>query len=253
VYHPWVYADPPTLRAGIIGTSVQFLQLSLLACAFLANCAGGMFFGQVADRMHLALGFSAGTVLAAGFFIFMPQAILSGGSIHGADQLLAFVGIGFVIALLLDRFGFGWIAGNGSHDAMRERHARSVLNGAAIGTAYHVSFAVGGLVAAALLTHEFSDSAARTRELREQRPRGTLRASAISTLCFAAGLAATSFYGISPFILSAELALFGGYFTYLSASDLIPESQHAHPQLLTVGMTFSGAAALYLASYVLER
>jgi ZIP family zinc transporter len=55
-----------------------------------------------------------------------------------------------------------------------------------------------------------------------------------------------------PGVLGAGLALFGGYFIYLSASDLIPESHHLHPQLLTVVLTFSGAGAMYLASVVVK-
>lgn len=243
----WVQVDHRTI--------VQYLLrfIVLLACAFVANCAGGVFARRVIDRKHLALAFSAGTVLAIAFFIFMPEAILSGSATRSADQLLLFVGLGFVIALLLDRFGFLWIAESGWHRAIREHQAHGVLNGAAIGIAYHVSPGVTGLVAAALLAHEFSDSADVMSELREQQPGSALRASSISSLCFAAGLAATSLYSVTPAFLSAELAVFGGYFIYLSASDLIPESHHAHPQLLTVGMTFAGAGALYLASYVLDR
>ncbi len=43
------------------------------------------------------------------------------------------------------------------------------------------------------------------------------------------------------------LALFAGFFLYIGASDLIPESYHAHPKFLTTAMTLAGAAVLYLA------
>ena len=43
------------------------------------------------------------------------------------------------------------------------------------------------------------------------------------------------------------LALFGGFFLYIGASDLIPESYHAHPKFLTTAMTLAGAAVLYFA------
>ena len=161
------------------------------------------------------------------------------------------MGLGFVIALLVDRFGFLWIIGG--HRAMQEHRAHGVLNGAAVGFAHHVSPAICGLVAAALLTHEFSDSAAVVSELRGNPPGDALRTCAISSLCFAAGFAATGFYSVPPAVLGAGLAVFGGYFIYLSASDLIPESHHSHPQLLTAGLTFGGVGALYLASYVLVR
>ena len=34
---------------------------------------------------------------------------------------------------------------------------------------------------------------------------------------------------------------------YIGASDLIPESYHAHPKFLTTAMTLAGAAVMYLA------
>jgi zinc transporter ZupT len=126
-----------------------------------------------------------------------------------------------------------------------------VLNGAAIGIAYHVSPALSGVVSAALLMHEFSDSAdAESKASSGTFPRPVWRASSARGVCVAAGLAVTFFSGVSPQVLCITLAMFGGYFAYLSASDLIPESYHEHPQLLTVAMTFGGAGAMYvLASF----
>jgi ZIP family zinc transporter len=57
---------------------------------------------------------------------------------------------------------------------------------------------------------------------------------------------------MTPGTLGVALALFGGYFIYLSASDLIPESHHLHPQLLTVALTFGGAGVMYLASVMVK-
>ena len=80
---------------------MQYLQFIIVACAaFLANFAGGVFARHVADRMHLAPGFSAGTVIAVAFFIFLPQAVLIRPVARGADELLPLVGLGFVIAFI---------------------------------------------------------------------------------------------------------------------------------------------------------
>jgi hypothetical protein len=43
------------------------------------------------------------------------------------------------------------------------------------------------------------------------------------------------------------LALLSGLFLYIGASDLIPESFHAHPKFLTTFLTLMGAAVIYLA------
>jgi ZIP family zinc transporter len=235
-------------------TGVQYLQFIIVACAaFMANFAGGVFARRVADRMHLAVGFSAGTVIAVAFFIFMPQAVLSRPPAHGANELLPLVGLGFVIALLLDRFGSFWMADSEERLTTRKHYGHAVLNGAAIGLTYHVSPAVSAVVTAALLAHEFSDSADAARQgLRERQDRRGLREYLISSLCVTAGLAPTYFHAMTPGTLGVALALFGGYFIYLSASDLIPESHHLHPQLLTVALTFGGAGAMYLASLMVK-
>lgn len=233
---------------------MQYLQFIIVAgAAFLANVAGDVFARRVADRTHLAPGFSAGTVIAVAFFIFLPRAILISPAARGANELLPLVGLGFVIALLLDRFGTFWMDGSEAYLTTRKHYGHAVLNGAAIGLAYHISPALSGVVTAALLAHEFSDSAAAARQAsREPYERRALRDSLISSLCVAAGLAATCIHGMSAGTVGVGLAVFGGYFIYLSASDLIPESHHLHPQLLTVALTFGGAAAMYLASVIVN-
>ena len=50
--------------------------------------------------------------------------------------------------------------------------------------------------------------------------------------------------------LSIVLAVFSGFFLYIGASDLIPESHHAHPKFLTTVMTLLGAAVLYAAIHL---
>ena len=227
---------------------MQIIQFIVVVCAaFLANLAGVSFARRVRDRRHLARSFSAGTVIAVAFFIFLPQALMRSDGAHSADQMLPLVGLGFVIALLLDRFGSIAFSGSEKHAPARKHYGHAVLNGAAIGIAYHVSPVLCGVVSAALLVHEFSDSAdAQSLASGGPFPRSVRRASSARGACLAAGLAVTYFSGVSPQTLSTALAMFGGYFAYLSASDLIPESYHEHPQLLTVAMTFGGAGAMYV-------
>jgi ZIP family zinc transporter len=53
--------------------------------------------------------------------------------------------------------------------------------------------------------------------------------------------------------LGLALALFSGFFLYIGASELIPESFHAHPKFMTTFMTLAGAAVLYLAIVLASR
>ena len=61
------------------------------------------------------------------------------------------------------------------------------------------------------------------------------------------GVCATFFFRLPESALAVILAAFSGFFLYISASDLIPESHHAHPKFLTTFMTLLGAAILYAA------
>jgi zinc transporter ZupT len=226
---------------------MQLIQFVVVVCAaFLTNLAGVAFARRVRDRRHLARGFSAGTVIAVAFFIFLPRAVMGLPSTHDTDGLLPLVGLGFVVALLLDRFGsIAWPDG-GRHAPVRKHHGHAVLNGAAIGIAYHVSPTLSEVVTAALLVHEFSDSADAASPESCADPRHARRESLVRGVCVTAGLSVTYFSGVTPQVLSIALAMFGGYFAYLSACDLIPESHHEHPQLLTIVMTLSGAGVMYV-------
>lgn len=54
--------------------------------------------------------------------------------------------------------------------------------------------------------------------------------------------------GIRLVRLSIPLrTLFAGFFLYIGASDLVPESHHRHPTLWTTAMTVLGAAVLFIA------
>ena len=46
------------------------------------------------------------------------------------------------------------------------------------------------------------------------------------------------------------LALFCGFFFYIGACDLLPESYHRHPKALTTVMTVVGMVVLYLAIHL---
>jgi ZIP family zinc transporter len=61
------------------------------------------------------------------------------------------------------------------------------------------------------------------------------------------GVASTYLYTLSGPQLGLVLALFCGFFLYIGASDLLPESHHRHPKALTGLMNIAGAAVIWLA------
>ena len=226
------------------------LLLAIAVAAFVSTLAGGLLALGLRDKLHLILGFSAGAVIGVAFFDLLPEAIDTARGFQSTAVVLAWSALGFLSYLVLDRMLL--IHGDAPPRASAGALvlcAHSLLDGVAIGFAFQGSRAVGLIVAAAVLTHDFSDGVNTMNiVLRNggERARG-LRWLLADAAAPAAGIAATRLWVMPSDRFGLALALFGGFFLYIGASDLIPESFHAHPKLLTTVMTLLGAALLYFA------
>ena len=232
------------------------MTITLIAgAAFLATFVGGIFALTFRDKLHLILGFSAGAVAGVALFDLLPEAIELGTTYHDASTISLFVAFGFFGYLILDRLILLH-----THEEDNEMNAprgffgaftlsaHSFLDGIAIGIGFQVSAVVGIIVAAAVLTHDFSDGI-NTVNLVLRNGGNWKRAFQWLLVDAAApvlGIASTLLFRISEPTIGLVLAVFVGTFLYLSASDLIPESHHRHPRALTTIMTLLGAALIYL-------
>src|SRR3954454_12425594 len=126
---------------------------------------GGVFALFRRDRLHLILGFSAGAVLGVALFDLLPEATDLAHSRYSTATVTLFVAIGFFSFMFLNRI---LLLHPEDHDddAAPRRSApfgagslslHSFLDGVGIGLAFKVSTAVGAVVAAAVLAHDFSD------------------------------------------------------------------------------------------------
>jgi ZIP family zinc transporter len=226
------------------------LLLAIAVAAFVSTLAGGLLALGLRDKLHLILGFSAGAVIGVAFFDLLPEAIDAARGFQSPAVILAWSALGFLSYLVLDRVLLmpGHAPPRASAGAL-VLCAHSLLDGVAIGFAFQGSRAVGLIVAAAVLTHDFSDGVNTMNiVLRNggERAHG-LRWLLADAVAPAAGIAATRLWAVPGDRFGLALALFGGFFLYIGASDLIPESFHAHPKLLTTVMTLLGAALLYVA------
>lgn len=231
--------------------------MTVLLIAFAASVAtfiGGYFALRFRDKLHLILGFSAGAVAGVALFDLLPEAIELGSAYHDSSTIALFIALGFFGYLVLDRLILlhtheedDEVNGpRGSFGALT-LSAHSFLDGMAIGVSFQVSIAVGIVVTAAVLTHDFSDGINTVNLILKNGGswKQAFRWLLIDAAAPLAGAASTLFFTIPESAIGMVLAVFVGTFLYLSASDLIPESHHRHPRALTTIMTLLGALVLY--------
>lgn len=234
-----------------LSMNVFFISLAASVATFI----GGSFALRFRDKLHLILGFSAGAVAGVALFDLLPEAIELGTKYHSAGTVSLFIALGLFGYLILDRLILLHTheeddeanAPRGFFGALT-LSAHSFLDGIAIGVGFQASAAVGVIVTAAVLTHDFSDGINTVNLV--LRNGGSKRQSFTWLLIDAAapvlGAASTLLFRIPESAIGLVLAVFVGTFLYLSASDLIPESHHRHPRALTTIMTLTGALVLYI-------
>jgi ZIP family zinc transporter len=218
---------------------------------------GGLLALHLQDRLHLILGFSAGAVLGIAFFDLIPEAVSLSSPSLSAASVLVLVAVGFGIYMVLDRT----IAPHGYKGDRTETLWRrgalgaaslsvhSFLDGFAIGIAFQVSSSVGLIVSAAVLAHDFSDGINTVGVILGKRggSRPALFWLMMDAVAPVLGASSTMLIRMPRDALGVLLALFGGFFIYISASDLLPESYHDHPTRWTTAMTILGAITIYIA------
>lgn len=230
--------------------------------ATVATALGGLFALRFKDRLHLIVGFSAGAVLGVAFFDLLPEAMAL-NILRGPEGTFGVIALGFLLYLVIDRM-FSIHANHGhdhdndgGHEYLNAHRAivgplslaiHSFLDGLAIGFAFQVSSAVGIVITLAVLTHDFSDGI-NTVNLTifnggsDKRARWWLVLDSIAPVL---GIIVGTIFSVSESTLGILIALFAGFFLYIGASELVPESHHRHPRFWTTGMTLVGMGTLYL-------
>ncbi|HWC62897.1 MAG TPA: ZIP family metal transporter [Rhizomicrobium sp.] len=232
--------------------------------AFAATMLGGWLAISLRDRLHLVLGFSAGAVIGLAFFDLMPEAVETGAD-WGSRAIFLFSALGFFLYAVIDRAVLLHEYGHHHHHHQDPGHApaeergwigaagfsaHSLLDGFAIGIAFESSPAIGIMVAVAVLVHDFSDGLNTVNVVLKSGGNGrtALRWLVLDAAAPVVGAAASLLLRLPQASLAPILAVFSGFFLYIGASDLLPESHHAHPRLLTTIATLLGAATLLFAT-----
>ncbi len=230
-------------------------MIALIAlAAFSASLLGGLFALHLKDRLHLILGFSAGAVIGVAFFDLIPEA-LELGVAYEPSFVTAMIAVGFGAYLILDRL----IVLHNHHEDDGHEHSNrgiwgagtismhSFLDGIGIGLAFKVSPEIGLVVAGAVLVHGFTDGINTVNMIVKN---GGARAKAMRWLLVdavapVAGILVTLLFTVSMENLALLLAIFAGFFLYIGAGDLLPESHHKHPMPWTTISTILGMVVVY--------
>ncbi len=226
------------------------------AAAFTATLLGGLFALRFKDKLHLITGFSAGAIIGVAFFDLLPEAVEMRNSYQDISFISLMIGVGFLAYMILDRMII--LHSHHESDCENIRHRgilgagslslHSFLDGVLIGASFQVSMSLGIIVTTAVLTHDFSDGINTVMMImrgggEKRKARLWLFIDAIAPVI---GIFTTFFYSIHKNTLGAILGIFCGCFLYIGASDLLPESHHAHPKKLTTIATIIGIALLYV-------
>ena len=226
--------------------------------AFSSAFVGGLLAFWFRDKLHLVLGFSAGAVIGVAFFDLLPEAIELNESVFNVSLTLSLTALGFVIYLILDRLLFSHAhedeyCANPEHRTKKSLSAlilavHSVIDGLAVGFAFQVSAEVGLILALAVLSHNFSDG---LNIVGLTLKNGGDKKKALNWLLIAStapalGILSTLFFSLPEIWLGPILALFAGFFFYIGAAELLPESHHSHPTRWTTFMTILGIVFLYI-------
>jgi len=226
------------------------LAIGLVTMA--ATLSGGLLALGVGDRRHLVLGLSAGAVIGVAFFDLMPESLELAGATFGPAQVTAATATGFLLYMMIDRV----IASAGHRGALAAASLsiHSFFDGVSIGLAFKASLAVGVIVAAGVVMHDLFDGINTVTVVlaNDGGVRAARRWLLIDAATPLAGVAATLAISLGGATLGLALALFGGFFLYIGASELMPASARGEAPLATAGMTVLGASLLYLAVRVAQ-
>lgn len=236
---------------------LPLIALATTAAAF----GGGLIALKFRDQLHIVLGFSAGAVLGVAFFDLLPEVIELGETFPFGLEPLTLVAIAFFSYLLLDRIFFPHCHG-GDHCHSSSHRGQvvasglsfhSFLDGLAVGVAFQASLALGAAVTLAVLAHGFADGINTVGMITKHggSKKDGLKWLTLSALAPALGILVGSVFIIGEAALGPILAVFAGFFIYLGASDLLPESHHNHSTLWTTVATLAGAGLVFLIANLL--
>ena len=241
---------------------IEFTIMFYSAIAGLATISGVMLVLKnakwILSHSHFVNSFAAGLILAIVFFHLLPEAL------ELSENAVTFLFLGFILFYLLENV---LVLHSGAEIHFSEKvdahHAKgvvmftglflhSLLDGVIIGLGFEIDPKLGALTAFGVICHELPEGVTTFSLLID-----TIRRKVAIYLSIAVALAtplgaliSLTFIGsLSEAVVGSLLAIAGGSFLYISASDLIPET-HEEKGFLNAGSLILGISFIYLVTMV---
>jgi len=207
----------------------------------------------VLEHSHYVNSFAAGLILGIAFFHLFPE------SLELSENALLFIFLGFLLFYLLENV---MVIHSGSEIHFKEKnnpqHTKgmvmfsglffhSLLDGIIIGVGFEIDPKVGLLTSLGVILHELPEGVTTfsllINSIKEKTAVKLSVAVAIATP-LGALISLTFIGGLSEGMVGLLLAMAGGSFLYIGASDLIPET-HEKKGFVNAGFLLLGVLCLY--------
>lgn len=225
-----------------LSLSAVVAPLGFGVAASVTTLLGGALGLRFSDRIGLILGLTAGVVIGVALFDLLPEAASAADNGLGGRAVPLWLGMGFMLYMLVRRGGaaFGTTTLD-RHLAPALLSLHSLMDGIGIGLGFQVSPAIGGLVAAAVLTHDLADgvnTVSLCLATGEQRlAKAWLIVNGAAPLI---GVIVGLTIHLSEAMLAPLMAMFAGAFLFIGACELLPRSLAIDPRLRTTAASVTG-------------
>jgi ZIP family zinc transporter len=207
---------------------------------------------RLSHTLPTVIALTGGIVVAVALFDVLPEGITNIGDPKKATELVA---VGFLAFFFAER---ALVLHHRDDPSEARAHHRvgvfgalglsihSFIDGLGIGLAFGLNSTTGFLVFIAVVSHDFADGLNTVSFVLSQsgdRRQATrwLRIDAIAPFL---GAIVGSFASVSSETLGYILCIYGGFFLYMGATDLLPEA-HAHASWGRVALTASGFVLIF--------
>ena len=239
---------------------MNVLVVILALLTFFSTLIGGVVIVKFRNYLPFFFAFAAGSLVAVSFLDLLPESLDISRSINlPVRYIMIAVVFSFFFYSLLERFFLTpHLEETDDHEHIMgpigagSLVVHSFLDGAAIGSAFHVDASMGLIVALAVIFHDFTDGINTVTVMlkNKQQIRKTISFLIFDALAPVAGVLATTAIVIPENILAIMLAMFVGEFLYIGASTLLPETRKNLSKGIIVAMAVGITLITVLTSFI---